>query len=101
MPGYHRLMPIYEFRCETCGARFEGLVAAGTEAVACPNCGAEGARRILSPQAPTPALVKSSGERRAQERRNAQLRQDAKRSFKAARERARAQRDRAHGSGAG
>jgi putative FmdB family regulatory protein len=40
-------MPIYEFECEGCGARFEELVAAGA-AVACPSCGAEPARRLYS-----------------------------------------------------
>lgn len=44
-------MPIYEFECEECGARFEELVAAGG-AVACPECGAERTRRLLSEVAP-------------------------------------------------
>jgi putative FmdB family regulatory protein len=44
-------MPIYEFECEGCGARFEELVAAGA-AVACPSCGAEPARRLYSEVAP-------------------------------------------------
>ena len=41
-------MPIYEFECDACGARFEGLVDAGTESATCRECGAEGARRRLS-----------------------------------------------------
>ncbi|HVD86336.1 MAG TPA: FmdB family zinc ribbon protein [Solirubrobacterales bacterium] len=44
-------MPIYEFECEGCGARFEELVAAGA-AVACPACGAEPARRLYSNVSP-------------------------------------------------
>lgn len=44
-------MPVYEFECEECGARFEELVAAGA-AVACPRCGAEGTRRLYSEVAP-------------------------------------------------
>ncbi|HET7417966.1 MAG TPA: zinc ribbon domain-containing protein [Solirubrobacterales bacterium] len=44
-------MPIYEFECEGCGARFEELVAAG-EAAACPACGAERSRRLYSSVAP-------------------------------------------------
>ena len=32
-------MPIYEFRCPSCGARFESLVPAGTTAAECPECG--------------------------------------------------------------
>lgn len=45
-------MPIYEFECEGCGARFEELVAAGTEEMECPECGAAPARRLLSNVAP-------------------------------------------------
>lgn len=44
-------MPIYEFECEECGARFEELVAAGA-AVACPRCRSERTRRRLSTVAP-------------------------------------------------
>lgn len=41
-------MPIYEFECGSCGARFEGLVDAGTEATECAECGAPGAERRMS-----------------------------------------------------
>ncbi len=41
-------MPIYEFECDECGERFEGLVAAGTELAPCRACGAPGARRVFS-----------------------------------------------------
>jgi putative FmdB family regulatory protein len=44
-------MPIYEFECEACGARFEELVAAGAS-VACPQCGVEPARRRYSQVSP-------------------------------------------------
>jgi len=44
-------MPIYEFECEECGARFEELVAAG-RAVACSQCGSERARRLYSTVSP-------------------------------------------------
>ena len=44
-------MPIYEFECEGCGARFEELVAAGA-ATACPECGSERTRRLYSEVAP-------------------------------------------------
>ena len=87
--GYHRPVPLYEFECGRCGARFEELVDAGTEAAACRSCRAEGARRIYSPPAPEPRLVKSGGAARRQEARNAQLRARTKESFKAARQRAR------------
>jgi putative FmdB family regulatory protein len=45
-------MPIYEFECEGCGARFEELVAAAEVAVACPECGVTRARRLLSNVSP-------------------------------------------------
>jgi putative FmdB family regulatory protein len=44
-------MPIYEFECEGCGARFEELAAAGAVAT-CPQCGSEGARRLYSSVSP-------------------------------------------------
>jgi putative FmdB family regulatory protein len=44
-------MPIYEFECQGCGARFEELIAAGA-AAACPECGSERTRRLFSNVAP-------------------------------------------------
>lgn len=44
-------MPIYEFECEECGVRFEELMASGG-AAACPSCGSERTRRLLSSVAP-------------------------------------------------
>jgi putative FmdB family regulatory protein len=44
-------MPIYEFECEECGARFEELVATGRTA-ACTACGSERTRRLYSEVAP-------------------------------------------------
>ncbi|HEV2727401.1 MAG TPA: FmdB family zinc ribbon protein [Solirubrobacterales bacterium] len=44
-------MPIYEFECEECGARFEELVAAGG-ASACSACGSERTRRLYSEVSP-------------------------------------------------
>ncbi|MGI8988660.1 MAG: FmdB family zinc ribbon protein [Bryobacteraceae bacterium] len=34
-------MPIYEYKCEGCGTKFEKLVRRGTEAaeLGCPSCG--------------------------------------------------------------
>lgn len=61
-------MPIYEFECGECGARFEELIAAG-EPVACPSCGAAGGRRrysAVSPpgRQPRGAAVRSDESRR-------------------------------------
>ena len=81
-------MPLYEFRCDRCGERFEELVAAGTDSAPCQNCGAEGAVRVLSAQAAPFGLVKSIGAARRQEGRNAELRQQTKADFKARRQRA-------------
>ena len=84
-PGYHRPVPMYEFRCGACGERFEALVVAGTDAVECRSCGEGGAERVLSaPSAPF-GLVKTPSEARRQERRNADLRARTKADFKAQR----------------
>lgn len=45
-------MPIYEFECGECGARFEELVAAGAATVPCPACGADRIQRLLSTVSP-------------------------------------------------
>ena len=91
--GYHRTVPIYEFQCERCESRFERLLDAGTEigdGTLCPNCGADRVRRVYSPQAPTPQLVKTPGENRKQEARNAKLHEAAKADFKERRRRLKA-----------
>jgi putative FmdB family regulatory protein len=44
-------MPIYEFECEECGARFEELVAA-EGAAACTACGGDRTRRLYSEVSP-------------------------------------------------
>jgi putative FmdB family regulatory protein len=40
-------MPIYEFICDHCAARFEELVRDG-ELVVCPGCSSSDVRRVLS-----------------------------------------------------
>lgn len=45
-------VPIYEFECEECGARFDELVPSAGTAVACLKCGSERVRRLLSTVAP-------------------------------------------------
>lgn len=82
-------MPIYEFLCSSCGERFEELVAADTEAAACPACGTKGARRMLSAPATPFRLVKGPGDTRKQEARNAALGRRAKADFSERRRRAR------------
>ena len=87
--GYDRLMPIYEFRCDACGARFEGLYPAGTESAECRECGSERTARVLSAPGQPLHLVKTPREARKQERANAKLQADSRARFKAARESAR------------
>lgn len=42
-------MPLYEYKCPSCGTRFEELVRTGaTEPVVCPNCGEPRPVRQLS-----------------------------------------------------
>ncbi|MCS7182457.1 MAG: zinc ribbon domain-containing protein [Thermoanaerobaculum sp.] len=43
-------MPLYEYRCEACGHRFELLqrMGAGSQGVKCPACGSEAVKRLLS-----------------------------------------------------
>jgi putative FmdB family regulatory protein len=45
-------MPIYEFECEECGARFEELVAADAPEAACQRCGSARTRRLISTVSP-------------------------------------------------
>jgi len=45
-------MPIYEFECGECGARFEELVAAGADEVPCAECGSVGTQRLMSSVSP-------------------------------------------------
>jgi putative FmdB family regulatory protein len=82
-------MPIYEYRCEACGERFEELVPADAPAPACPRCGAERAKRLMSAQAAPFDIVRSPGAMRKQERKNAQLHARTKADFKARRRKVR------------
>jgi putative FmdB family regulatory protein len=41
-------MPLYDFSCPACGARFEAQVSYG-ESPICPACGAGHTERLLSP----------------------------------------------------
>jgi putative FmdB family regulatory protein len=73
-------VPIYDFKCESCGAEFEELVRAG-DAPACPGCGAPEPRRLLSQVAPTPRIGlrgaearKSDATRKAREERKREQR---------------------------
>jgi putative FmdB family regulatory protein len=41
-------MPIFEFRCQTCGKEFERLVFKSDEVVDCPACGQQTVNRLMS-----------------------------------------------------
>ena len=43
-------MPIYEYQCKPCGAKFEKLIRSmsSSEAVKCPECGSDQTARALS-----------------------------------------------------
>ena len=79
-------MPIYEFECSKCGARFEELVRAG-EKSACPSCGSEEVERRYSPigegRVPVGLSGKAAAESNArrkdrEERRQAKFAEDRK-----------------------
>lgn len=62
-------VPIYEFECEECGGRFEELAPSDTRGVACPACGAERTRRLLSPVSPPGRQPRGAGARAGESRR--------------------------------
>lgn len=41
-------MPIYEYKCDKCGNEFEELVIMAEDEPACPACGQEHCKRLLS-----------------------------------------------------
>lgn len=68
--GNDRLtVPIYEFECEECGARFEELVAAAAPPPACPECGEARTRRLLSSVSPPGRQPRGAGVRSDESRR--------------------------------
>jgi putative FmdB family regulatory protein len=66
-------MPVYEFECEECTNRFEELTSSDTRSLACPECGSERTRRLLSPVSPAgrqprgPAIRSDESRRRERE----------------------------------
>ncbi|MFL5782010.1 MAG: FmdB family zinc ribbon protein [Thermoleophilaceae bacterium] len=59
-------MPIYEFECAVCGARFEELVALDAVPL-CPSCGGHEVTRLISLVAPTPRVGLRGGDARRSE----------------------------------
>lgn len=62
-------MPVYEFECEGCGVRFEELAASDARNLACPECGSERTRRLLSPVSPAGRQPRGTGVRSDESRR--------------------------------
>lgn len=61
-------VPVYEFECEECGARFEELIAADAMA-ACSQCGSRRTRRLLSQVSPPGRQPRGAGVRSDESRR--------------------------------
>jgi putative FmdB family regulatory protein len=55
-------MPIYEYRCQACGEKFEKIVslATKTEGLICPNCNAPATQKVFSTFSAT-GVTKSTG----------------------------------------
>jgi len=58
-------MPLYEFDCQSCGARFDQIVPAGCVAP-CPACGREQVIRVFSRIAPPRVPVGLTGKAAAE-----------------------------------
>jgi putative FmdB family regulatory protein len=59
-------MPIYEYRCQQCGQRFEKLVLAvdrEPKALACPACDSEDVQRLISRVAVSSGQGEAAGAR--------------------------------------
>ena len=58
-------MPIYEYRCEDCGTKFEKLIrrASDVPELACPSCGQQHLRQELSTFAAPSSAGKSTAPR--------------------------------------
>jgi putative FmdB family regulatory protein len=65
-PGIIYAMPIYEFVCAACGARFEELVAPDATPP-CPSCAGTEVTRLISLVAPTPRIGLRGGDARRSE----------------------------------
>ena len=78
-------MPLYDFRCRACEARFEAR-AASDLLPRCPECGAEDTERLLSPFAGPFTVAprglaarRSNAQRRAREEQRAERREERRR----------------------
>ena len=84
-------MPLYDFVCDACDARFEAW-AKPAEAPACPTCGDERTRRVFTPIAPPPKLGLRGRTARESDARRAEREAIRKERFREQRRRRREQR---------
>ena len=81
-------MPLYDFRCRSCEARFEARVPADGQAP-CPECGAEDTERLLSPFAgPFTVAPRGVAARRSNDQRRVREEQRLERKEERLRQRA-------------
>ncbi len=53
-------MPIFEYRCRDCGARFERILSSATATTTCKKCGSQNVEKQLSVFAVAGSSLKSS-----------------------------------------
>jgi putative FmdB family regulatory protein len=73
-------MPLLDFECGKCSARFEELVLGGRSPV-CPKCGAEEVRRLYSPIGRAPKVAMSRGAMRESDSRRSEREAARKEKF--------------------
>jgi putative FmdB family regulatory protein len=61
-------MPLYDFRCRTCGREFEALVRPQDAATACPSCRGQDLERLLSDFAVNSADKRAASAKQSRER---------------------------------
>lgn len=77
-------VPLYEFKCRSCGHRFEELIGhhgADADKVKCPECEAERPQRLISSYAPINQQLTAKQKRRIEDKRGTN-RGGAKQRFK-------------------
>jgi putative FmdB family regulatory protein len=73
-------MPLLDFECESCSARFEELVL-GERVPVCPECGAGEVRRLYSPIGRAPKVAMSRAAMRESDSRRSEREAARKESF--------------------
>jgi putative FmdB family regulatory protein len=81
-------MPLLDFECEKCSARFEELVL-GDRAPVCPECGAGEVRRLYSPIGRAPKVSMSRAAMRESDSRRSEREAGRKEKFAERRKKAR------------